>query len=44
MAEAEKLKLEPELVTAAETQDLLRNLYATPPAIVARARAALKAP
>ena len=44
VAEAEKLKLEPELVTAAETQELLRNLYATPPAIVARAKAALKTP
>ena len=43
IAEAEKLKLEPDLVTAAEMQAILGRLYATPPAIVARAKAALAA-
>ena len=44
VAEAEKLKLEPDLVTAAETEAILRRLYATPPEIVARAKAALAGP
>lgn len=42
IAESEKLKLEPELVTASELEAILHRLYATPPAIVARAKAALE--
>jgi tripartite-type tricarboxylate transporter receptor subunit TctC len=42
VAEAEKLKLEPELVTAAEIESLLKALYATPAPVVARARAAFQ--
>jgi tripartite-type tricarboxylate transporter receptor subunit TctC len=44
IAEAEKLKLEPELVTAGEIEELLRRIYAAPPPVVARARAALHSP
>jgi tripartite-type tricarboxylate transporter receptor subunit TctC len=42
VAEAEKLQLEPELVTAEEIESILRRLYETPPPIVARAKAALE--
>jgi tripartite-type tricarboxylate transporter receptor subunit TctC len=42
--EATKLQLEPELVTSTQLEGLLRHLYATPPAVVARAKAALQAP
>jgi hypothetical protein len=44
IAESEKLKLEPELVTAGEIEEILRRIYATPPEIIARARAALQNP
>jgi tripartite-type tricarboxylate transporter receptor subunit TctC len=40
LAEADKLKLEPELVTGADVEAILARLYATPPAIIARAKAA----
>lgn len=43
IAEANKLKLEPELVTASEVEALLTRLYATPPTVVARAKAAQSA-
>jgi hypothetical protein len=39
--EATKLQLEPELVSAAQLEDILRRLYATPAPIVERAPAAL---
>jgi tripartite-type tricarboxylate transporter receptor subunit TctC len=42
IAEATKLQLEPELVPAAEVETILRRLYATPSAVVARAKAALQ--
>jgi tripartite-type tricarboxylate transporter receptor subunit TctC len=44
IAEAEKLKLEPELVTAGEIEQILQRIYASPPEIIARARAALQVP
>jgi tripartite-type tricarboxylate transporter receptor subunit TctC len=44
VSEAEKLKLEPDLVDAAAMEATLHHLYATPPGIVARAKAALAAP
>jgi hypothetical protein len=40
LAEADKLKLEPELVTGADVETILARLYATPPGIIARAKAA----
>ena len=43
IAEAEKLKLEPDLVNATEMEAILHRLYATPPEIVARAKSALAA-
>ena len=44
IAEAERLKLEPELVTTGEIEQILRGIYAASPAIIARARAALQNP
>jgi tripartite-type tricarboxylate transporter receptor subunit TctC len=41
--EATKLQLEPELVSAAQLEDILRRLYATPTLIVERAQSALGA-
>jgi tripartite-type tricarboxylate transporter receptor subunit TctC len=42
VADAERQKLEVDLVTGEQTLEILRKLYATPPAIVARAKAAMK--
>lgn len=36
--ESEKLKFEPELVTAPELEVILHRLYATPAVVVARAK------
>jgi hypothetical protein len=44
IAEAERLSLEPDLVTAEQTQDLLAHIYATPKALIDRAKAAIAAP
>ena len=44
IAEAAKLQLEPDLVTAVQLEEVLRRIYATPPVVVARAKAALHAP
>ena len=41
IAEAEKLALEPDLVDAAQTEELLRHIYATPRPLIERAKAAL---
>jgi hypothetical protein len=42
VADAEKQKLELQLVTGEETLKILKRIYATPPAIVARAKAAME--
>jgi hypothetical protein len=42
VADAEKQKLEIQLVTGEQTLNILRKLYETSPAIVARAKAAMK--
>lgn len=42
VAEAEKQKLEIELVSGEETLDILKRLYATSPALLARAKAAME--
>jgi len=42
LEEAERLKLEPELVTHGEVTALIARLYAFPPAIIAQAREAMK--
>ena len=41
--EAVRLKLEPELVRYNEIEDIIRRLYAFPPAVIARARDAMQA-
>jgi tripartite-type tricarboxylate transporter receptor subunit TctC len=42
LADAEKQQLEIDLVTAEETEQLLAELYNAPPAIIARAKAAME--
>ena len=44
IAEAEKLALEPDLVTGAEIDEILARIYATPGPLVERARIALQNP
>ena len=43
VAEATKLQLEPDLVNAVQVEEILRDIYATPASVVARATAALQA-